>query len=146
MLREVGDGFSIPRMRPVPFFSRRAFSRPEFCAPFKGNNMKSFHSTFPTGIVVVTTIFAALFLVPAGVVEASSLKLSSPQQFAQKANPDKAIAQCKSECAREFNSCVAAGCVGGRGEGGKCTRGEAIAGCKDKHERKTVVCQARCDN
>ncbi len=131
---------------PCLFSSCRTPAGPNFCASSKGNTMKLFHSIFATGIVVAASLFAVILVTPSGVAQASGLKSSSPLQLAQKADPRKAIAQCKSKCAKEYNSCVKGGCVAGSGNSGKCTSTEAIAGCNDKHGSKMATCQSRCEN
>ena len=101
------------------------------------------HSTFATGLFATAAVFAAVLFAPMDAAEAGSLNASSPQQFAQ-ANSSNAIAQCKTNCAAEYNSCVKGGCVGGSGPGGKCTKAEAIAGCNDKYGSRKATCIARC--
>lgn len=109
--------------------------------------MKSYPSTFTAGLLVAATMFAALLFAPMGAAEAGSLNASSPQQYSQRTivlAQKKSAGQCKTECARAYNSCVRGGCVGGSGPGGKCTNAEAVAGCNDKYGKKKAACEARC--
>ncbi len=109
--------------------------------------MKLLDSIFATGLVVAATLFAAVLLAPMGAAEAGSLNASSSPQFSQPTivlAQKKSAGQCKTECAREYNSCVAGGCVGGSDKNGKCAKAEAVAGCNDKHGKRKAACEARC--
>jgi hypothetical protein len=109
--------------------------------------MKLFDSVFAAGLLAAATVFAAVLFAPVGTAEAGNSNASSSPQFSQPTMvlaQKKSAGQCKSECAREYNSCVAGGCVDGSGPGGKCTSAEAVAGCNDKHGKRKASCEARC--
>jgi hypothetical protein len=105
-------------------------------------NLKTKTRRFAAGVFMALAVIAVSAFAAPGAVEAGSVNASQTLQFAEASS---AAAQCKANCVRSFDSCVAGGCVGGSGEGGACTHAEAVSGCTEKHGARKDKCLAGCD-